>query len=254
MLQKIKALFREFFSFIDASRQSPLAFKWTWVSLLGVVFASWLLFLWRDVWFLEVFFDNVFVYFPIYLVHEFSHRIAWGLTHSQTISLWAGPMTEALLPAVLLWLCWRIPGGRWPSVLVWYYWAGCWYSTARYCADARAMNLHLTSSDMVSSSGPGTPGDWYYMLKPLGLLEWDTALAGLFYFAAAVCLVLAFYCLWYYWEHLNDFMRQDLKPDPWRQAAVPPASTARITAQDYERDPFTGRSSGNPWDRLSGKK
>ena len=116
------------------------------------------------------------------------------------------------------------------------------------------MSLHLTSSDMVSSSGPGTPGDWYYMLKPLGLLEWDSLFASLFYFAAAVCLVLAFYCLWYYWEHLNDFMRQDLKPDPWRQAAVPPASTVRITAQDYERDPFTGRSSGNLWDRLSGKK
>lgn len=254
MFQTIKNTFTGIFSFLDATRQSPLSFKWTWVSFCGVVLASWLVFLWKDTWLFYTLFDNVFVYFPIYLVHEFSHRIGWMLSHSQTVSLWAGPAAEALLPAVLLWLCWRIPGGRWISVGVWYYWAGCWYSTARYCADARAMTLRLTSSDMVSSAGPGTPGDWYYMLKSLGILEWDTALGTLFYFAAAVCLVLAFYSLWYYWEHLNDFMRQDLKPDPWRQAAVPPASAARITAQDYERDPFTGRSSGNPWDRLSGKK
>ena len=239
---------------VDPTRQSPFAFKWTWVSFIGVGLAAWLLFLWKHAWPWQYLFDNVFVYFPTYLIHEFAHRIAWGLFHSQTISLWAGPMAQLFLPGILLCLCWRISGGRWLCVVGWYYWGTCLYGTGQYCADARAMTLHLTSSDMLSSAGPGTPGDWYYMLKPLGLLPYDTLMGAIFDFAGAVCIVLAFYSLWYYWEHLNDFMRQDLKPNPYRQAAIPPISRTHITMQDYQQDPFTGKKPFNPWDEPSIKK
>lgn len=194
---------------LDPTRQSPLFFRWTWFSGLGVLAAACLIFAWKNAWPWSSLFDNIFVYFPTYLIHEFAHRIGWGISHSQVFGLWAGPMAQLLLPGIFLALCWRISGGRWLAVLGWYYWGTCLYGTGQYCADARAMTLHLTSSDMMSSAGPGTPGDWYYMLKPLGLLAYDTVLGDIFYFAASLCVVLAFYSLWYYWTHLNDFMRYD---------------------------------------------
>lgn len=235
-------MIKRILAWIDSTRQSPFSFKWTWVSLLGVLGAAWLVYAWRGSWFIAPLFDNILVYFPTYLIHEFAHRIGWGATHSAVISLWAGPMAQIAVPCIFLWICWHISGGRWLSVLGWYYGATCWYSTAVYCGDARAKTLYLTSSDMMSSSGPGTAGDWYYMLGSVGLLEYDTVLAAIFYFLGALSMVLAFYSAWYYWTHLKDFMRQDLKPDPWRQAAVPSSYKARITAADYERDPFTGQS------------
>ena len=108
------------------------------------------------------------------------------------------------------------------------------------------MTLHLTSSDFISSSGPGTPGDWYNMLGPLGLLEWDTTLAAIFYFCGALSLVLAFYSAWYYWGHTEEYLRRDTK-QPAQLGGTKPGVPARITQEDYERDPFTGERFNSPW-------
>ena len=237
---------------LDPLHQGPLFFKWTWVSLVGVFGAAWLLYLWRDGWIISSLFENWFVYIPQYFTHEFAHRIAWGLTYSNTICLWAGPMTELFFPIVLLLVCWRMHGGRWLSSLVLYYLATCFHHTGVYCGDARAMTQHLASADFVTSYGPGTPGDWYNMLGPLGLLEWDTTFAAIFYFCGAVCMVLAFYSAWYYWGHTAEYLLKDAQ-HPSDFYGPKTGTPARITQEDYERDPFTGERFNNPWDELTKK-
>ena len=114
------------------------------------------------------------------------------------------------------------------------------------------MTLHLTYSDFLSNAGPGTPGDWYDMLGPLGLLEWDTTFAACFYFCGAVCMVLAFYSAWYYWGHTEEYLRRDAQ-HPSDFYGPKTGAKARITQEDYERDPFTGERFNNPWDELTKK-
>ena len=241
----------------DPLHQGPLFFKWTWVSLVGVFGAAWLLYLWRDGGIISSLFENIFVYVPQYFTHEFAHRIARGLTHCNAIGVWSGPMTELFFPIALLLVCWRMHGGRWLSSLVLYYLATCFHHTAVYCGDARAMTLHLTYSDFISTAGPGTPGDWYNMLGPLGLLEWDTTFAAIFYFCGAVCMVLTFYSAWYYWNHTAEYLLHDANPSTRVVTQNPgeynPGFTTRITQEDYERDPFTGERFNNPWDELTKK-
>ena len=108
------------------------------------------------------------------------------------------------------------------------------------------MTLHLTYSDFISDAGPGTPGDWYNMLGPLGLLEWDTTFAAIFYFCGALSLVLAFYSAWYYWGHTEEYLRRDTQ-QPSDFYGPKTGAPARITQADYERDPFTGKRFNSPW-------
>jgi hypothetical protein len=67
--------------------------------------------------------------------------------------------------------------------------AGVWlatnlYGVATYMADARALDLPL-----VNVGGGEGDHDWNYMLATLGLLQWDTRLAGLLRF-------VTFFVMW----------------------------------------------------------
>lgn len=240
----------------DPHRQSFLFFRWSFWSLLLVSVLSAAVFYFRSDPVVAGFLRNWFVYLPNYLIHEFSHRIVGSVTFMGAhglfggcadldgrvcypIASWlttiAGNGVECLVPLALIGLSLRLKGGRWllPPLLYWS--ATTWYDAAVYVSDARASKLPLTSSDMLSNFAPGEmKGDWYYILKPLGLLEWDTAIGIVFFVIAAVLLVLAFYSLWYYWTHIDDFIREE----PVRPLPVYGQARARVTAEDYVRDPF----------------
>ena len=67
----------------------------------------------------------------------------------------------------------------------------CWlatnyYDVATYIGDARAQKLHLVSPFGI---GPITH-DWYYMLSKLGILEFDTTIAGFVRFLGAVSMLI----------------------------------------------------------------
>lgn len=196
---------------LDPNRQSFLYFRYSFSSVLCLIGTTVLCHHFLDSRLIHQLLDNIFVYFPNYMVHEFSHRIGWSITHSQTMSLWAGPVIEVLFPVVLYLFFMRLPGGRWLGPFTLYYLATALHSAAVYCADARAMKLNLTSSDMISNHGPGTPGDWYYMLKPLGLLEYDLLISQIFYWGACFFLVMAVYSLWYYFGHMDEYTLGDVQ-------------------------------------------
>lgn len=248
----------------DPHRQSFLFFRWSFWNLLTVAVLSAAVFYFRSDPVVDVFLRNWFVYLPNYLIHEFSHRIVGAVTFMGAQSIFggcadmdgrvcypvaswlmtiAGNGVECLVPMALILLSLRLKGGRWllPPLLYWS--ATTWYDAAIYVSDARASKLPLTSSDMLSNFAPGAvKGDWYYILNPLGLLEWDTAVGIVFFVIAAVLLVLAFYSAWYYWTHMDDYMREE----PARSLPAYGSGRARITAEDYERDPFAGLPPARP--------
>lgn len=216
---------KNFFTKLDPYHQSFLYFKWNfwnifvcvmatlWIyknaqSAFGVTYfgedGQWLLF-------------NRFSYLPNYLIHEMvGHNlignIGWRLCYfsCQTLGQWwaasMGNGIETLVPLLALLAVLRLKGGRYLVPLVMYWLATALYEAAIYAADARAMKLHLTSSDMLSSFQPGEVfGDWHYILQPLGLLNYDVIIGQIFLLSSVICCVLAIYSLWYYWAHLEEY-------------------------------------------------
>ena len=91
-----------------------------------------------------------------------------------------------------------------PVLLYWV--ATTLYGAGIYAADARAMQLKLTSSDMMSNFAAGTvKGDWWYILQPFGLLEKDVLIGHILVYGSIFCLVLAVFSLWYYWSHTEQY-------------------------------------------------
>lgn len=239
-----------FWDIIDPHHQSPVFFKWTTTSVFIVVVACLLGYVGRFCALMKTMLDNIFVYFPNYLTHEMlGHNFTFGvlnLFHFGTqctdtyakcfpISNWIGTLAgngvESLLPIVLMIVSLRLQGGKWllPPLLYWS--ASTWYGAAVYASDARACTLHLTSSDMISSAGPGTKGDWHYILEPIGLLNQDILIGKLFYLLASITLVLAIYSAWYYWKHSTDNTPKVPEDNfSWKQA--------QVTAEDWNTDPF----------------
>ena len=192
---------------IDPYRQSCLYFKWTFNSV--VLVAVLIGFLWRHIdgkW-ADIVFNNSFIYLPNYLVHEFSHRI-WCMFGWEWWCYASGNGMETLVPLAACFGVLHIRGGRYllPPLLYWL--STTLYGAGVYAADARAMQLPLTSSDMVSTFAPGeVKGDWYYILEPLGLLEQDVLLGRCLMFLAVVSFVFALWSLWYYWTHVDEYMQ-----------------------------------------------
>ena len=162
--------------------------------------------------------DNAFAYLPNYLTHEMlGHNLvgnifyrAFYFSHpavGEWIGALAGNGVETLVPFLLILLALRLQGGRWlvPPLLYWL--ATTLYGAGRYAQDAKACTMPLTSSDMMTDYKPGEIcGDWNEILKPLGLLDYDQWFAYTFLFFGSLCLVLAVYSAWYYWNHSGFYI------------------------------------------------
>lgn len=199
-------------NFIDPYRQSFLFFRWNFWSVFSFV-AAVLFCASHAHGFVKPFLENIFVYLPNYLIHEFSHRFwcsapFWSGLNWHWICYASGNGAETLIPLFLCFFVLRFAGGRYliPPLLYWL--ATTLYDAGVYAADARAKTLHLTSSDMMTNSGPGTTGDWHYILEPLGLLEWDVVIGKIFIFSGVFCFVLAVWSFWYYWTHTDQYIDQ----------------------------------------------
>lgn len=199
-------MIRNLLCILDPYKQSLLYFRWNFWGMLFCIGGVWFLYDRADGALGKALLDNVFVYLPNYLTHEFSHRF-WCSLRWEWWCYASGNAMETLIVVFLCLGALRLRGGRYilPPLLYWL--STTLYGAGIYCADARAMKLHLTSSDMVSNFAPGEMlGDWHYILSPLGLLEQDVLLGHILVFSGCVCLVLAVYSLWYYWTHSDQYL------------------------------------------------
>ena len=190
---------------LDPYRQSFLYFKWNFWSVL--IFTG--LLLWGcthlETPLMKALLDNIFVYLPNYLTHEFSHRF-WSVLRWQWWTYASGNAMETLIPLILCVLSLRLAGGRFLQPLLLYWLSTTLYGAGIYCADARAMKLPLTSSDMMTSYAAGAvKGDWVYILEPLGLLQYDVIIGQVLTYMGVFFLLMAFWSLWYYWVHYEQY-------------------------------------------------
>lgn len=204
---------------MDPHHQGPWYFKWGFWSLLFFVGSYiWLCAHWNDKWLDTLYHSNMLVWFPNYLIHEMlGHNLVGrlGLVLCSSICYEAGRWwsvamgngVETALPLLLLLGALRLSGGRYLLPILWFWLGDTLYDAGIYAADARAMKLPLTSSDMISNFAPGeVKGDWYYILEPLGLLDWDIVIGRILVFLGLLCLLVALYSLYYYWTHLDDYL------------------------------------------------
>ena len=125
-------------------------------------------------------FYNIIVYFPNYLIHEFSHRF-FAHFRFDWLTTFAGNFIECLIPFIVSLFFLQLKGGNFFRCISLYWLSTAFYDAGIYVADARASLLALTSSDMVSNFNSGiVKGDWYYILSPLGLLEYDIIIGNIF--------------------------------------------------------------------------
>jgi len=193
-------------NWLDPYKQSFLYFKWNFWSLLFFGAAVWWLCVHAYGNFADTVLNNMFIYLPNYLTHEFSHR-AWCPWGWKWWCYASGNGMETLIPLVLCFVALRYRGGRYLEPFLLYWLSTTLYGAGIYAADARAMKLPLTSSDMLSNYAPGeVQGDWWYILDPLGLLEYDVIIGHLLVYAGMFCLVLAVFSLWYYWTHTEEYI------------------------------------------------
>ena len=90
-----------------------------------------------------------------------------------------------------------VKGGNFFRCISLYWLSTAFYDAGIYVADARASLLALTSSDMVSNFNSGiVKGDWYYILSPLGLLEYDILIGNILKICACFCFVYAIFCFY----------------------------------------------------------
>ena len=204
---------KSFLRWLDPYKQSFLYFKWNFWSLLLFAGAVWWLCANAYGNFADTVLNNMFVYLPNYLTHEFSHRVWCGFRWEWWCYA-SGNGMETLIPLVLCVVALGHRGGRYLEPFLLYWLATTLYGAGIYAADARAMSLPLTSSDMLSNYAPGEmKGDWWYILQPLGLLDKDVLIGHILVYAAMFCLALAVFSAWYYWTHSEQYFELDQKTD-----------------------------------------
>jgi hypothetical protein len=105
------------------------------------------------------------------VVHEGGHLLfSWA---GPTLTLWGGSLLQWLVPLLLAaWFYWqRQPAGF--AFCLFFFFENLLYS-ATYMADARAMALPLVAVGDPEGSGH----DWNSIFSSLGLLAYDTRIAG----------------------------------------------------------------------------
>ena len=191
---------------IDPYQQSFLYFKWGFWTLLICLAALVYGCMHAQEVFIKGALDNIFVYLPNYLTHEFSHRF-WCALGWQWWCYASGNTMETLIVLALCLGSLRLRGGRYLLPILTYWLGTTLYGAGVYAADARACKLPLTSSDMMTNFAPGEiKGDWHYILEPLGLLPYDVIIGKVLIYGGVFCLVLALFSLWYYWTHHEQYL------------------------------------------------
>ena len=115
--------------------------------------------------------DFLFIDTPNMVVHEGGHALfGW---FGPTIGLWGGTLLQWLVPFLLAGYFFQ---QRQPAAFVFclFFFFENWIYTATYMADARAMELQL-----VTLGDPEfAQHDWNAIFGSLGVLDWDTRIAG----------------------------------------------------------------------------
>ena len=207
-----------FMQWIDPYRQSIFRLKYTAASTIVLVFAIVM----TNYHYINAakitpqgytetsLFLNIFTYLPNYLIHEFSHRFIWNITHNQFITTLAGNAGETFVPLLCIYYLLKLKGGRFLLPLFRFWLASTLYDASVYMGDARSCKMALTSSDMVTNFAPGAAkGDWHYIFKDLGLLEYDSVFSLVFCIAASTILVYSFYSAWHFFAHLGDWNKEE---------------------------------------------
>ncbi len=196
--------FKKTLLFFDPYKQSFLFFKFGWKGALFMAAAVTGLCAWyfypqpaQGGYLPSNFLCNFLTYLPNYLTHEFSHRF-WCTFRNEWICYASGCGAEVGVPLIVYFLFLRLKGGRFFEPFVLYWLSSALYSAGLYASDASSSQLSLTSSDMVSNFAKGTRGDWYYILNPLGLLDYDVLVGNILIAFSCLCLALAFYSAYYY--------------------------------------------------------
>lgn len=210
---------KSFLHWLDPYRQGPWYFKWGFWSVL-IILGAWAFVCshWNSGWLDSLYHANMLVWFPNYLIHEMlGHntvgRLGFALCYSSCPEVgqwWMAAMgngIETAFPLILLFISLRTNGGRYLLPLLWFWVGDTLYDAGIYASDARAMQLPLTSSDMMTNFVPGeVKGDWHYILEPLGLLNYDVIIGRTLIFLGLFCLVVAVYSFYYYWTHMDDYL------------------------------------------------
>jgi len=244
-MERLKTIFVGAVDFLDPGRRSFLFFKYKTSHV--IILAALVLFVYafhvtRVVYlgdtskgFVHALLDNPVVYLPNYLTHEFGHRLTGGVVHlvlpwpescsaddGMCLARWletlAGNGVETFVPLVLLLLALRIKGGDLLAPPLMYWLSTTIYSAAIYVSDARAKFMALTSSDFLTNYKPGeTNGDWYFILKPLGLLNYDILIGQILFLLAAFVFVMAIYSAYYYFANMEEISKRELGGANWNK-------------------------------------
>ena len=147
--------------------------------------------------------SNSFTYLPNYLVHEFSHRFFCVFGFDWWT--WAcGSAVEILFPCLIYLFSLQLRGFSLFTPILFYWIASALYDTGIYASDAVVSKLALTSSNFVSDFKPGeVKGDWYYILKPLGLLDYADKIGLIFEILACILFAFAIYSIINYFVKLT---------------------------------------------------
>jgi hypothetical protein len=131
------------------------------------------------------------------VIHEGGHLLFSWL--GPTLTLWGGTLLQWLVPLLLAaWFYWqRQPAGF--AFCLFFFFENLLYS-ASYMADARAMALRLVTVGDPEASGH----DWNSILGSLGLLEYDTRVAGVVRFMGWVGMLgTTGWTGWKFWRAPN---------------------------------------------------
>ena len=209
--------FRKIYNFVDPYHQSPFFYKYNFF-LVFILISSVLILCYIYIppemiedgkYFKSSLLINDITYLPNYLVHEFSHRF-WAVLGWRWWTIASGSAVEILFPCIIYLFSLQLRGAQFFSPVLFYWIAAALYDTGIYASDAVVSKLALTGSDMVSNFKPGElKGDWYYILKPLGLLDYAEKIGLALEILACVFFALAIYCIIDYFIKLSRDPRLD---------------------------------------------
>lgn len=201
---------KNIFNFIDPYKQSVFFYKYNFILILLLIILVILLCHFYvppqmtegDKYVKYNLLINNFTYLPNYLIHEFSHRF-WRVLGLKWWTIASGSFIEILFPCFIYLFSLQLRGGQFFAPILFYWISTTLYDTGIYASDAVACKLALTGSDMISSAKPGTvKGDWYYILKPLNLLDYAEKIGMILEVLACIFLAFAIYSIINYFIQL----------------------------------------------------
>ena len=204
--------FRNIYDFFDPYKQSLFCYKYNFFIILGLLtLIGFLCYIYVPAatiedgkYFKPSLLINSITYLPNYLIHEFSHRF-WAVLGWDWWTYASGNGMEFLIPCIIYLFSLQLRGGLLFSPILFYWIATTLYDAGFYASDAVVSKLALTSSDMVSNFKPGElKGDWYYILKPLGLLDYAQQIGMALEILACVFLAFSIYSIINYLIYLCE--------------------------------------------------